>query len=175
MRSLRFALVTVAAVAACTTKDARRSDTAAPAAATLAGAPASDAAVRQAIDSGDARFSAAALKGDTAAIAGLYVDDAIVMMSNVPAARGHDAIAKTFGGMMSAMKLSAFRLQTQDVIVTGDYAVETGTYNLTRQAAAKGAKPHNDVGKYLVLWKKQLDGSYKMVRDIANSDLPPMK
>ena len=172
MRSLRFAFVALAAVAACTTKDARRSDTAAPAAATLAGTPSTDAAaVRQAIEASNVKFGAAAVQGDTATLAAMYADDAIMMMSNAPAARGHEAIAKTFAGMGAAMKLSAIKLQTQDVIVTGDYAIETGAYDLAGQPVAKGAKPRHDVGKYLVLWKKQADGSYKMVRDIANSDL----
>jgi ketosteroid isomerase-like protein len=33
----------------------------------------------------------------------------------------------------------------------------------------------HDVGKYLVVWRKQPDGSYKIIRDIANSDLSPAK
>jgi len=175
MRSLRFPLLMLVAVAACTTKAARRPDTAAPAAATLAGTPNVDAsAVRQAIDSNNARFDAAVLKGDTAALAGLYTDDAIFMSPNNPAARGHDAIAKSFAGMGSALKVTAFKLQAQDVVVAGDYAVETGAYDLSG-IAPKATKPMHDVGKYIVLWKKQADGSYKIARDIYNTDLPPTK
>jgi ketosteroid isomerase-like protein len=37
----------------------------------------------------------------------------------------------------------------------------------------KGGKAMNDVGKYVAVWKKQPDGSWKMIRDIYNSDLPP--
>jgi ketosteroid isomerase-like protein len=162
----------VAAVAACTTKEARRQDTAAPAAATLAGAPAPDAAaVRQAIDAANARYSNGVIQGDTAAIAGLYTDDAIVMAANVPVARGHDAIAKNIAGLIAAMKVSAFKLETQDVILSGDYAIETGAYEVTG-VPAKATKPVHTVGKYLVLWKKQADGSYKILRDVANSDAP---
>ena len=171
MLSPRLSVVALLALAACTTKQARRPDTAAPATATLAGTPAADvAAVRQAIEAQNARFDSAALKGDSATLVSLYADDAIMMMSNVPAARGHEAIAKAFGGMTKTMKMSAFKLTTQDVIVSGDYAIETGSYELT-DSAMKG-KPKHDVGKYLVLWKKQADGSYKMLRDIANSDQP---
>jgi len=173
MLSPRYSIVAVLALAACTTKEARRPDTAAPATATLAGAPASDvSAVRQAIEAANARFDSAVLKGDTATLAGMYSDDAVLMMSGSPAARGHEAIAKSFAGMGAAMKLSTFKLQTQDVVVAGDYAIETGAYDLTAQPAAKGAKPQHDVGKYLVLWKKQADSSYKILRDIANSDQP---
>lgn len=172
MLSPRYSIVALLALAACTTKEARRPDTAAPATATLAGSPAPDvAAVRQAIEAANARFDSAAVKGDSAALAGFYADDAVLMMSNEPAARGHAAIVKSFGAMSSGMKMSAFTLTTQDVIVSGDYAIETGSYALTG-APGKAAKPVHDVGKYLVLWKKQADGSYKILRDIANSDQP---
>ena len=173
MLSPRLSIVVLVTLAACTTKEARRPDTAAPAAATLAGTPASDvSAVRQAIEAVNARFDSAVVKGDTAALAGLYADDAVLMMSGSPAAHGHEAIAKSFAGMGAAMKVSTFNLQTQDVVVAGDYAIETGAYDMTAQLSAKGAKPLHDVGKYLVLWKKQADGSYKILRDIANSDQP---
>lgn len=172
MLSPRYSVVALLALAACTTKEARRADTAAPATATLAGNPAPDAAaVRQAIEANDARFDSAAMKGDSAALTSFYADDAILMLSNMPAARGHDAIAKTFGGMTSSAKLSTFKLTTQDVIVAGDYAIETGALEMAVQAA-KGAKPTSTMNKYLVVWKKQPDGSYKILRDIANSDQP---
>ena len=171
MLSSRLAVVALAGLAACTTQQARRTDTTSPATATLAGAPATDAAaVRQAIESQNARFSAAAVKADTATIAGLYADDAIVMGPNNPALRGHDAIAKGFESMASEMKLTGLKLQTQDVIVAGEYAIETGAYDLT--ASPPKAKPVHDVGKYVVVWKKQADGSYKLLRDIYNSDEP---
>jgi len=171
MRSSRYALVAIATLTACATKEARRTDTASPATATLAGAPSvNQAAVRHEIESMMARFDSAGVRGDTATLASFYAEDAIMMWPNLPAVRGHEAIAKGFGGMMSAMKLSALKLRTEDVIAVGDYAVETGTYDLTGQA--KGAKASHDVGKYLVLWKKQPDGSYKILRDISNSDLP---
>jgi ketosteroid isomerase-like protein len=171
MLSSRLVLASLVALTACATKDARRTDTSAAAAATLAGAPAADsAAVRQSIDAGNARYSNALMQGDTATVAGLYTDDALVMAANMPAARGHDAIAKNIAGLISAMKLSSFKLQTQDVILAGEYAIETGANELTG-VPAKATKPTHNVGKYLVIWKKQADGSYKILRDIANSDL----
>ena len=53
---------------------------------------------------------------------------------------------------------------------------ETGA---TRRAAigttandAKG-KQVNDTGKYVVVFRKQADGAWKVAADIFNSDLPP--
>jgi ketosteroid isomerase-like protein len=172
MSSPHLSVLCLLFLVACTSRDERRGDSTAPAAATLAGSPAVDVAtVRQAIDAQNARFSAALPKGDTATIASLYADSAIVMFSNQPGARGHDAIAKSFAGFVTAVKPSAIALHTQDLIVSGDYAIETGAYELTAPGA-KAAQPMRDVGKYVVVWKKQADGSYKLLRDIANSDLP---
>jgi ketosteroid isomerase-like protein len=33
-------------------------------------------------------------------------------------------------------------------------------------------KPVTDRGKYVTIWKKQADGSWKVIADIFNSDLP---
>lgn len=37
---------------------------------------------------------------------------------------------------------------------------------------AKNAKPVHEIGKYVVVWKKQPDGTYKIFRDIGNDDSP---
>lgn len=36
----------------------------------------------------------------------------------------------------------------------------------------KASKPVHEIGKYLTVWKKQPDGSYRIIRDIFNSDGP---
>ena len=53
----------------------------------------------------------------------------------------------------------------------GDLAYTSGTY----QAKFKGAsgKSSVDKGKYLTVWKKQADGSWKVLFDTFNTDLPP--
>ena len=171
MFSRRLGLLALAAVAACTTKESRRSDTTSPATATLAGAPAADqAVVRQAIDSSDAHFAAAFLRGDTAVLANTYAPDAVLMPPDSKALSGHEAIAKGFAAMIPTMHVTQFALHAQEVIVAGDYAIETGTTDMTMQT--KGAKQTRDVGKFLTVWKHQPDGSYKIVRDIFNSDGP---
>lgn len=127
-------------------------------------------AVRASIDSLNAKFADAAKRGDTAAIALIYTDDASVMMSNAEAWRGREAIAKGWGGIVSGGTLKEFSLKTDDVEVGGDLVVETGKYEMT--VAPKGAKEMKDRGKYIVVWKRQPDGSLKIFRDIGNSDLP---
>jgi ketosteroid isomerase-like protein len=158
------------AVAACTTQQARRSDTTSPATATLAGAPAGDAAASKAIQAADSAQGAALIRGDTAGAAAYYADDAIVMAPNDNIAKGHDAIVKAIGNIFAAGKITAFSTHREDLLVTGEYAIETLSYAMTIQP--KTGKPMSDKGKGLTVFKKQSDGSYKAIRDIFNSDLP---
>jgi uncharacterized protein (TIGR02246 family) len=126
--------------------------------------------IRASIDSLNARFVDAAKRLDTAAIAALYTDDAVVMMSNTEAWRGRDAARSGWAGMLSQGTLKDFSLKTQDVDVGGDLIVETGTYEMTLQP--KTGQEMKDKGKYVVVWRRQPDGSLKIFRDIGNSDLP---
>ena len=63
----------------------------------------------------------------------------------------------------------------RDGMLTGDTAKMSSVYT----AYAMTMKPKTgasiaDVGKYLSVWQKQSDGSWKMVRDISNSDKAAM-
>jgi ketosteroid isomerase-like protein len=117
------------------------------------------------------RFSTAAIeRGDSAALASLYDADAAVMPEGMNAAR-HDRIQSTFGGMLSQFAVSNFSLHTQNLVASGDLAVETGRYAWT--LTPKKGKAMTDSGKYVVAWRKQADGSWKLYRDIFNDDAPP--
>jgi len=59
---------------------------------------------------------------------------------------------------------------TEDVMVGGGVAVETGTFEWMLQPKSGAAV--KDKGKYLTVWKRQPDGTWKIVRDINNTDLP---
>ena len=83
---------------------------------------------------------------------------------------GRAEIEKSLTGMFSSVSVPAATLQTQDLSVSGDYAFETGTYDMTMKP--KTGKSMHDVGKYLVVWKKQADGSWKIYRDAWNADAP---
>lgn len=139
-----------------------------------AAAPANDpAAVQQQIEEANARFKDAMMRGDTAAMLANYTDDAVIMGPGEPMARGREALAKAFQGMLSQYTLKDATVNTEDVMVSGDLAVETGTFQWTLVPKAGEGKEMAVKGKYLTAWKQQADGSWKIVRDINNSDEPP--
>ncbi len=130
------------------------------------------AAVRQYIEAANAKFLDAMKRGDSTAAMANYADDAILMMPNTEAWRGRAGMSTGFATFLSQMSLKEGAATTQDVMVGGDLAVETGTFEWTLQP--KTGKEIKDKGKYLTVWKRQPDGSWKIVRDINNSDLPAM-
>jgi len=155
-------------VAAC----APKGETAVNDSAATAAPPVVDvAAVRSAIDQTNAKMITALQTADSAALLANYDTDATVMMSNQPAWRGKSEIASSGVGMFKVMKFSDVKFTTSTVDIAGDYAIETGAYEMTVTETGKKAVP--DKGKYVTVWKKQADGSWKIYRDISNSDLPP--
>jgi ketosteroid isomerase-like protein len=136
------------------------------------GAPATDvAAVRQAIEAGNAGLIAAMEKGDSVSAASFYDPEAMIMPHGMPASTGHGEIPKFFGEFLSTMKVSGMKLEVQNVVADGILAVETGRYVWTLAPAT--GKAMTESGKYVVVWRKQSDGSWKLYRDIFNTDAPP--
>ena len=153
---------------------APKGETAVKDSAATATAPVVDAAaVRATIDQTNAKMAEALQKADTAAIGSLYADDAIVLMAGQPAWNGKAGIMRSGTEMLNAVKFSDVKFNTLSVDVAGDYAIETGTLEMT--LTPKGGKPTPDKGKYVTVWKKQADGSYKIYRDVPNTDNPPPK
>lgn len=128
--------------------------------------------VQRILDSSYARLSDALLKGDAAAVSAMYANDAILLPANGKVAKGRNALDKTTATMLRTAKVTAATFKTTDLVVTGDYAIETGAYDLTSQGPPPKGTPVRDVGKYVTIWKRQADGSWKIFRDIANTDQP---
>ncbi len=169
-RTLLLLAVVPFLAAACAKSDetATTSESASGVAATAA----TDAgAVRQAIDAANAKFVDAMKRGDTIAIAENYAEDAVVMPQGAESWRGREAISKGFTGMLTQATIREFSAKTEDLVIGGDLAVETGTYD--EVYVPKGGTETRDKGKYLNVWKRQPDGSWKIVRDVFNSDIPP--
>lgn len=118
----------------------------------------------------DAEWSKAAGARDVDKTVSYYSDDAMVMPSNSPALIGKDAIRAMWQGMLGPSFSGGWTATKVDVAKSGDLAYVTGTYELSETDAS--GKPVTDKGKYLEVWKKQADGSWKCVADMFNTNLP---
>jgi uncharacterized protein (TIGR02246 family) len=114
-------------------------------------------------------WSKAGSAKDSASFATFYADDATVMFPNEPAFKGLDAIKAVLTPMMQDPNF-ALSFTTDKVEVSGILAYTQGAVSL--RTTGRDGKPFNDTGKYLTVWKKQPDGSWRAIEDIFNSDLP---
>ena len=125
------------------------------------------AAMRKVVD--EALKIANASAPDFAAYVKLYyADDATVLPPNQAAVQGQAALISWF---MSAPKMEDFKTEIIEIEGRGDLAYIRGSYSMKVMMPGAPA-PVQDTGKYIEIWKKQSDGSWKVFRDIFNSDLP---
>lgn len=101
----------------------------------------------------------------------LCADDGSVLAPNAPLATGKEAIGKLFSGFFAlpALQISWHPTKAQ-VAKSGELGYTSGTFQMTFNDPS--GKPISDTGKYVTVWKKQSDGSWKVLLDIFNSDLP---
>jgi len=127
--------------------------------------------VRAVLEKQNAAFSAAFARGDVAALAATYTDDAIAFPPDADLVRGRAAIQALWQSLRDAGATS-LALTTVDVHSSGRLAAETGTGVLKIQPP--NAAEQSQSVKYVVVWKQGADGSWKIYRDIWNS-LPAAK
>jgi ketosteroid isomerase-like protein len=96
-----------------------------------------------------------------------YTEDAVFMLPNQPALVGREAILQ----WAQTSALSELTLTPLEIDGRGDLAYIKGTYSL--EMTIEGLpEPISDRGKYVVILRRQPDGSWPAVVDIINSDLP---
>jgi uncharacterized protein (TIGR02246 family) len=123
-----------------------------------------EAAVRQAFDAEMNAANAA----DAAGWAALYTQDAIVLRPHAPAVQGREAIQQW---LATLPPISNAKGQGVEVMGYGDLACLRGTYSMRFTIPGVPA-PIDEQGKFLQIYRKQSDGSWKLTREIYNSDLP---
>jgi ketosteroid isomerase-like protein len=124
----------------------------------------------QAVKARNEAWSKDAASKDAAKFGTYYADDATVMMPNEPVFRGADSIKAVLVPTMQDPNF-ALSFKAEKIEASGILAYVQGTYS--RTTTARDGKPFVDTGKSLSVWRKQADGSWKVIEDIFNSDLPP--
>jgi len=130
-----------------------------------------DPADVQAIKDTGPAYDKFANAGDAASLASeFYAPAGLRMDPNQPASGGTAAIRATLEKSY-AQSTDNVRDVIDDVRVAGAFAVAKGTFEGTSTPKAGGtAVPQK--GKFVTLYERQANGSWKAVWDIFNSDLP---
>jgi uncharacterized protein (TIGR02246 family) len=109
--------------------------------------------------------------GDADAWAGTFTDDGVQMPPNAPANIGHEGILKWSRGFLAPFRIR-FALLVDEVQAASTWAFESGTYNIDLTPKSGGGSIQ-DVGKYITVYQRQPTGTWKIARDIWNSNNPP--
>jgi uncharacterized protein (TIGR02246 family) len=114
----------------------------------------------------DAAFNA----GDVDRLGKLYAEDAITMLPNMPAIEGKKAITADFGEYLKQFTAANYVCSTDEVQILGDVAIQRGKYAFTGTLKSSGEQVKEN-GKFLQI-KKRVGDSWKIVREITNTDHP---
>ncbi len=131
--------------------------------------------VRETIERHNANLVRWYAAGDIDSVASVFSEDAWQMPPNSPPLVGREAI-RAYWRQAVEWGHWGFTLSTQDVQVSGPMAVERGKYVLEFTAASDappGMASFEDRGNYLVHWRLEPDGEWRIVGDAPVSDLPP--
>jgi uncharacterized protein (TIGR02246 family) len=123
-------------------------------------------AVRQAIDAQNRAWAEATKAGDAAAIARIFADNGVeVSVRNAKTWKGRAAIQDLFVQIYQNPHATDAVVQTDQVILDGPTAVEYGHYTFTYPP--KDGTPQLDSGKYVVVWRQQADGGWRILVDMG--------
>jgi len=136
--------------------------------------PAADqsATAAEEVRAADLAWAQAFARKDLAGYLAFVDSTASIQQPNGPMVTGTAAIRALIEGFYALPNLSGTWQPTSvQASRCGDWAYTTGTYQLSYSDPS--GKAVTERGKYVEIWRKQVDGSWKMVVESFNSDLPP--
>lgn len=120
------------------------------------------------ITANNAKFDAAIAAGDPARVAALYTDQARLLPPGAKEIRGRQEIENYWKAAIEGLGIRASKLTTVELEELGDVASEVGSFSLRLQS---GGEPESTVtGKYVVIHRRQSDGSWLWGVDCFNFD-----
>jgi len=90
-----------------------------------------------------------------------YAEDARLLPPNHPMVTGRSQIREGLQGFFAA-GLGEIAIDTAEIGCSGDLAYRIGTYSM--------GKPAPDRGKFIDIYRRQADGSWKCIADMFSSD-----
>jgi uncharacterized protein (TIGR02246 family) len=105
--------------------------------------------------------------GDADAIGALYMEEAISEPNNQPTLKGRAAIVASLKAMFEQVSVKPV-LTPDETRTLGSVGLDRGTYVVT-VTPKSGAPATSSEGRYMVVFVKGADGTWKVSRDIDNA------
>jgi uncharacterized protein (TIGR02246 family) len=115
------------------------------------------------------QVDSAIIAGDTERYLTLITDDVVLMPPNGPAVSGKEAVGVWNRAMSGQVRITEYVSRDDEVVVAGDWAFRRATVDWTITPSAGGSSIR-DTGKYIIIYRRQRDGSWKVARDIWSSN-----
>jgi uncharacterized protein (TIGR02246 family) len=131
------------------------------------GEPAGAQSAQSSIEANNADFVAKFAANDTKGLAQHYTEDAVAFPPNEERIAGRESIQKMWQNWIDA-GLADLTLKPAQVEESGTLAYEEGTYSI--KIPGSDGKTSEEIGKYIVVWKKGADGEWRLHRDIWNTN-----
>jgi uncharacterized protein (TIGR02246 family) len=133
-------------------------------------AAADPAAVTSAVKADEKKWNDDFKSRDQEALLAHYADDAFFIAPGVPATNGMTAIRQVYAQGLSDKNFAiTFASDKVDVSSSGDLAYARGHFD-EKSTDPKTGGIVSESGSYITVYKKQADGSWKAVEDIAVAD-----
>jgi ketosteroid isomerase-like protein len=168
MRVVSAAVAVLACLAFCSASPAQMLSPAAPQPSGQAGNPLTNPQVSPGIEllyQLETQFAADTAKGGGPAFAAWFAPDAVTLANGKPAAMGHDAIAAAATWTPDSYQLT-WKPEGARIASSGDMGYTWGHYEGVSKDSQGNAVRTS--GRYMTLWKKQTDGSWKVEVDASN-------
>jgi uncharacterized protein (TIGR02246 family) len=125
-----------------------------------------------AVRAADSALTMAMNSRDVERVMHFYAPEATLLPEAKPVIVGRDAIRAEWAGLFAipAFNSTARTLQV-DVARGGDMAFTRGSYETL--LTGQDGKPVTELGKWVTIWRKQADGSWRIIVEIYNTDTPP--
>lgn len=112
--------------------------------------------------------------GDTEGWLEVFADDAVGMHNTLPALEGKQALRRFAETVHGTFDIEQLDVTVDSVITEGDWTLTRG--NFIAGFVPRGEDAENQAaprqGKYILLWERQADGTWKIILDMGNNNTP---
>ena len=126
---------------------------------------------RAAIDKAHEHFVSAMRTGDAAALADVVSEDVTFYPPHEPSRRGRHEVRAWAEQAFSAIRTERIAISDRNVVVSGDWAFEIGSF-VWAVVPVTGGRVIEDRGRFIAIWQRQADGTWKTAHDMWNSTIP---
>ncbi len=117
------------------------------------------------------QYCSTMLSGDMDRWITLWDEDGVQMPPDTPTRSGRDLILREMKKGYQTARYTAFAIEFGEAVADANYGFARGTYTYAFTRPGSGEK-HAVAGKYLTIFRRHADGSWKICRDCFNRDAP---